>query len=78
MNSIPILGGRFEYGFDCADLAYTDNFEDGSNSDAEYDEYADYVIKYSDKEIQEIVAEYLLNGSLKETLVNLIHIKTCF
>jgi programmed cell death protein 4 len=66
-------GGRFEYGLDCVDMAYNENVFDASSTDseAEYDEYSDYVFKYSDTEIRSIVQDYLLNGNKEEAMVSL-------
>lgn len=64
-------GGRFEYGLDCIDLAYNDCIDDeseSSDSEAEYDEYADYVFQYSDSEIRSIVQDYLLNGTKEDAM----------
>ena len=55
-------------------MAYEDkgNYSDKSSSDLEedaYDEYADYVCKYSDEEIRQIIGDYLENGNMEETMV---------
>lgn len=68
------LGNRFEYGLECVGLdkeAYEDDY-DSNSSEAEYDEYSDYVFKYSDSEIREIIGEYLLNGNMEDSLVRLM------
>lgn len=60
------LGGRFEYGLD---ISYDEVF-DQSDSDDGYEDFADYIFKYSDKEIRTIVQDYLSNGgNKKEALV---------
>uniref|UniRef100_A0A1I8AWN5 Programmed cell death protein 4 n=1 Tax=Meloidogyne hapla TaxID=6305 RepID=A0A1I8AWN5_MELHA len=65
-------GNRFEYGLDCIDLAYdndkSQNKTFSSDSEEEYDEYADFVRKYSDEEIRQIMRDYLENGNLAEAL----------
>lgn len=71
--SIKKDGNRFEYGLDCIDLAYDENSKyssdkSSSDTDEEFDEYADYVCKYSDEEIRQIVGDYLENGNMEETL----------
>lgn len=70
--SIKKDGNRFEYGLDCIDM--DDKYSDKSGSDSEeaaYDEYADFVCKYSDEEIRQIVGDYLENGEMDETLESL-------
>jgi hypothetical protein len=72
LQMCKFTGNRFEYGLDCIDLAYENNYSEKSSSDSEgdYDEYADYVCKYSDEEIRQIVGDYLENGNMmEETLV---------
>ncbi|KAI1724586.1 MA3 domain-containing protein [Ditylenchus destructor] len=66
-------GLKFEYGLDCIDLAYdpASYDQDSTDSEAEYDEYSDYVFKYSDSEIRSIVQDYLLNGNKEEALNSL-------
>uniref|UniRef100_A0A915MDX0 Programmed cell death protein 4 n=1 Tax=Meloidogyne javanica TaxID=6303 RepID=A0A915MDX0_MELJA len=67
-------GNRFEYGLDCIDLAYENDNQDktfSSDSEEEYDEYADFVRKYSDEEIRQIMRDYLENGNLAEALDSL-------
>lgn len=64
------------------DLAYdveAVDDEGSSDSDAEYDEYTDYIFKYSDDEIRSIIQDYLFNGSKDDTLVAfLVKIKLFF
>ncbi|KAF7634474.1 hypothetical protein Mgra_00006143 [Meloidogyne graminicola] len=63
------------YGLDCIDLAYdNEKCHDktfSSDSEEEYDEYADYIRKYSDEEIRQIMRDYLENGNLNEALDSL-------
>lgn len=59
---------------DCIDLAYENDNQDktfSSDSEEEYDEYADFVRKYSDEEIRQIMKDYLENGNLAEALDSL-------
>lgn len=53
------------------DDVFDDVFDD-SDSDDGYEEFADYIFKYSDKEIRAIVQDYLSNGGNKtEALVKI-------
>jgi hypothetical protein len=62
-------GNRFEYGLECIDLDNDVIVSDADSTDDEMNEYSDYVVKYSECEIRQIVGEYLLNGNLDESLV---------
>lgn len=52
-------------------MSYNDVFGNSdSDSDDGYEEYADYVFRYSDGEIRQIVQDYLSNaGNMTEVLV---------